>query len=140
MKTNPDPNRDDPLLDAILGDESWQAASAAMKARATESLVARRLHRRLMRWVVGVVAVSAVALVAVLRPNRTGSVAEPVVPVSRDVPEMAVGLHYMTDEQLLACFPAGSCMLVEVDGQKELVFLDPASEHKYLSRTEQPVN
>ena len=38
MRTNTDPERDDALLDAMLCDESWQAASAAFKAEALRDL------------------------------------------------------------------------------------------------------
>ncbi len=39
-----------------------------------------------------------------------------------------------SDEELLALFPRGSCILAEIDGRKELVFLDPKLERLYLSR------
>ena len=31
---------------------------------------------------------------------------------------------YITEEQMLKMFPAGSCLVAEVNGQKQLVFLD----------------
>jgi hypothetical protein len=31
----------------------------------------------------------------------------------------------ITEEQMLAIFPAGSCLLAEINGEKQLVFLDP---------------
>jgi hypothetical protein len=40
---------------------------------------------------------------------------------------------YLTDDELLALFPAGSCFLAEVDGKKKLVFFDPEVEREYVS-------
>jgi hypothetical protein len=42
----------------------------------------------------------------------------------------------MTDKELLASFPEGSCFLAEVDGKEELIFVDPNLERKYMGRPE----
>ena len=41
--------------------------------------------------------------------------------------------RYLTDGELLALFPNGSCFLAEVDGKKELIFLDPEVERQCMS-------
>ena len=42
-------------------------------------------------------------------------------------------VKYLTDAELLALFPPGSCFLAEVDGQKKLIFFDPKVEREYIS-------
>jgi hypothetical protein len=140
MKTNPDTDRDDTLLEAVLRDEEWQTASAAMKAEAMGTLHTRRRRRRLTRWAAGSVAMLTLALSAAHWFDQPEPVPAPVAKVSTEHSAESSGPHYLTDDELLASFPAGSCMLVEVDGREELVFLNPEAEHKYLSRAEQPVN
>ena len=44
---------------------------------------------------------------------------------------------YLTDDELLALFPEGSCFLAEVDGKKEQVFLDPEVQRQYVSEAGQ---
>jgi hypothetical protein len=38
----------------------------------------------------------------------------------------------LTDEQLLASFPANSCFIAEADGRKILVFRNPELRQKYF--------
>ena len=42
---------------------------------------------------------------------------------------------FITDDQLLLLFPKGSCVLAEVNGQKELVFLDANVKREYFGKT-----
>jgi hypothetical protein len=44
-------------------------------------------------------------------------------------------LQFLTDEEVLASFPKGSCILAEIDGQKELVFLDANLGRTYMARS-----
>ena len=39
----------------------------------------------------------------------------------------------LTDEQLVALFPAGSCFIAEVNGQKKLVFVDPEVQRQFFN-------
>jgi hypothetical protein len=131
MKTNPEHRPEELLLDALLGDEEWQAASTAIKSRALGTLRARRRARRLARWTLGVAACAAVIAGATHWFGHTAgsppaTVSYPAVPGRESVP------RYMTDKELLASFPKGSCFLAEVDGKVELIFVDPNLERKYL--------
>jgi hypothetical protein len=132
---NFDPERDDTLLDALLHDEHWQTASIAFKAEALRTVHARRRVRRLTRW-----AGSAAALAAVMAtvahwssrpaaPPRQITLAHAAAPKAPDEPRR------LTDTELIAAFPKGSCFIAEVDGKKELVFLDPKLERIYVSRS-----
>jgi hypothetical protein len=42
--------------------------------------------------------------------------------------------RHLTDQDLVAAFPKGSCFIAEVDGRKELVFFDPEVERTYVAR------
>ena len=153
MNTNPDPG--DPLLDAILRDENWQQTSAACKAQALEKFQAHQRTRRLTRWTGGVLATVLVLtcglhwlilppsqmpipLRAVVQqvavPSRLPN-ATPLQQMAKDAkatPIQSPKPEYLSDQELLAAFPAGSCFLAYVDGKKELVFLDRNVERQYL--------
>jgi hypothetical protein len=61
-------------------------------------------------------------------PPRLLAVRPPGPPPAQ--PEKSI---YLTDGELLALFPEGSCFLAEVDGKKKLVFFDPEVEREYVS-------
>jgi hypothetical protein len=48
-------------------------------------------------------------------------------------PKNEMDSRILTDEELLAMFPAGSCFLAEVNGRKVLVFNDPAVKERFLN-------
>ncbi|MGA2540642.1 MAG: hypothetical protein ABSG78_03650 [Verrucomicrobiota bacterium] len=135
MKTNPDPDNEDPLLEAVLRDDSWRAASAAGKAEALGVFAARQRVRRWTRRGGGLAALAVVAACAAhwlagpaAPPPRLLAVRPPGPPPAQ--PEKSI---YLTDGELLALFPEGSCFLAEVDGKKKLVFFDPEVEREYVS-------
>lgn len=134
MKTNPETERDDPLLDAMLQDEAWRAVSAVVKAEAMRTFQGRQRIRRLTRW-----AGSAVVLVAVLAGVAHWTSRPPAVPVRITMsapipPKPAATPRRLTDAELVAAFPKGSCFIAEVDGKKELIFFDPQAQRDYLAR------
>jgi len=147
MKTNPDPDNEDALLEAVLRDDAWHSANAAGKAGALRIFQARQRVRRWTRWGGGL-AVLAVAA-ACAAHWLAGPVAEaprrlalkppgapPVKPEATAKAEESVkpkGTMNLTDDELIALFPPGSCFLAEVDGKKKLVFFDPEVEREYVS-------
>jgi len=52
-----------------------------------------------------------------------------------EVPKAPDKPRRLTDKELVAAFPKGSCFIAEVDGKKELVFLDPKLERTYVARS-----
>jgi len=122
------------LLDAILYDDNWQTASAAFKAEAVRTVRVRQRVRRLTRWATSVAALAAVTAGVwhwsgrPAAPPRQISMAQTEVPKAPDQPRR------LTDRELVAAFPKGSCFIAEVDGKKELVFLDPKVERTYVAR------
>jgi hypothetical protein len=129
MKTNPDPHDEDPLLEAVLGDDGWQAANAAAKARALAAFQSRQRLRRMTRWGAGLAALAVMAAAAFWIAGPPGQAPQRLalkVPEPRPV-------KYLTDAELIALFPPGSCFLAEVDGRKKLIFFDPKVEREYVS-------
>ena len=135
MRTNSDPEREDPLLDAVFGDETWQAASAAFKAEALRTFHARQRVRRLTRWAGSVAALAAVMAGVVHWISRPVAPLHPSTIAHTEVPKAPDKPRGLTDQELVAAFPKGSCFIAEVDGQKRLVFLDPKLERTYVART-----
>ena len=124
MKNVFEPNDVDGLLNAVLADDDWRALNCSLKREALTAMVAERRRRRLRLWL-GQAACAAVLLVGAeswLRPpapvhalvaRRSGQPASP-----------GAGERFISEEQMLAMFPAGSCVVAEVNGEKELVFFD----------------
>ena len=133
MRMNADPQRDDALLDAMLGDESWQATSAAVKAEALRTFHSRQRIRRLTRWAGGVAALAAVMATTLHWIGRPTVAPRQVMMAHIQVPKAPETPRRLTDAELLAAFPKGSCFIAEVDGQKQLVFFDREAEHTYLA-------
>ena len=121
-----------PLIDAVLRDDDWQTASAALKAEALKTLHARQRVRRLTRWAIGAAAMIVAVEITVhwfAKPDRFATrVARQTPPASKSTN----GPAQLTDEQLLASFPKGSCFLADVGGHKELVFYSREVEHTYV--------
>jgi hypothetical protein len=136
MRTNPDPEQDDALLDAMLCDESWQAASAACKTEALRTFRVRQRVRRLTRWAGSVAAVAVVIAVVGHGLGWRAAAPRPITLAHAVVPKAAPAPRRITDAELVASFPKGSCFIAEVDGKKELVFFDPKVERAYVARSD----
>jgi hypothetical protein len=124
MKNIRESGSDQALLNAALGDEDWQALSTSVKRKALAEMGAERRKRRL-RLRVGQVACLAALLAGIgwwLRPSLP-SHTEAALRPSSSAPA-PVEHQFISEQQMLAMFPSGSCVLAEVDGQKELVFFD----------------
>jgi hypothetical protein len=137
MNLNPDPKREGHLLDAVLRDERWQAASAAFKAQALAAFRARQRVRWLTRSAGWLVAVAALVVAGLHWLNRSAPPPQPVAVPPAEARSNSGLPRYLSDQELLALFPKGSCFLAEVDGKKELVFLVPEVERQYVSHAGQ---
>ena len=137
MNNPNDPEREDALLRSVLGDEDWQAAGGALKHRAMDAFRARQRMRRFGRWCGGGVALLALIACAVWlgSPARTPR-REAGRPPQQN--RHAPAVDYVSDEQLLASFPKGSCFIAEIDGRKQLVFLNPQRARTYVADPNSP--
>ena len=137
MNRNFDPERDDWLLDRVLDDEGWQQACAALKTAAVGTFRARQRQRRWMRraGAVAIVAVGMAIDAAVHWHGRRQAPLPPQIASKEPAPPVASAApRYLTDQELLALFPRGSCFLAEVGGKKQLVFFNPEDERTYLAK------
>src|SRR5688572_14736900 len=112
------------IFDAVFADESWQALNARCGELGISALRTRKRKR-----FIGLCSPILVGLVVVcsngwwLRSKpTTAAIAPATAPVTASAP---VTLPSITEEEMLALFPAGSCVVAEVDGHRQLVFFDP---------------
>ena len=136
------------MSDREQSDTSFLAHDATVRGEALRVLQKRRVLRR-VRTGLGTVAVALlcgfilrdgwigrqeesqkqqVVQTQVNDPGETRVSAEEVVERST---EKKAGV--LTDEQLVALFPAGSCFIAEVNGQKKLVFVDPEVQRQFFN-------
>src|SRR6476661_5773777 len=121
MNTNRDFEKDDPLLNAVLGDETWQTANAAGKAAALGTFRSRQRTRRVMRWTGYAVALAAVITCGAYWLGRSVTPALQIVQNPTAAPKDALPRRSLTDAEMIGSFPEGSCFLAEIDGKKQLV-------------------
>src|SRR6266567_3179067 len=124
MNTNPDFERQDVLLNAVLQDESWQTTNAACKTEVLGAFRARQRVRRLTLWTVCLVTLAAVVACGVYWLSLPEAAPPPMAKNPPEAPGESGKPRYLTDDELVASFPEGSCFLAEIDGKKQLVFLD----------------
>jgi len=129
MKPVPESSPHDKLLNAVLIDDEWHALRGTVHSQGLTVLeAARQGRRRRIRLARAACAAAACLLFAAVWYR---SVHAPL-PHGLDpaVPHQAVGAsagaHFISEQEMLSMFPAGSCVLAEVEGQKQLVFLDAA--------------
>ena len=135
MRTNADSERDDALLDAMLRDEHWQVTSAAFKAEALKTFHVRQRIRRLTRWAGGVAVLAAVIAGAAYWFGPRATASRPILVAHVEVPKAPDRPRHLTDAELVAAFPRGSCFIAEVDGKKELIFFNPELKHTYVAES-----
>ena len=133
-------NSDEKLLNAILGDEDWRRADVSLKARMLAKFNSRHRALRAMRWSGMFVVLAAITLAAAWQHRISSNEQEQVVnsgralnPLDQSEPPPNQALPMLTDEELLSFFPPGSCVVAEIDGIPQLIFLDPEMERLYVS-------
>jgi hypothetical protein len=124
MKNPSKSNKADALVDVVLADEAWQNLNSCLKCEALAALGVHRRNRRLRLWF-GQAACAVVLLLAAAwwlapAPPNPGPVARTSGPPST----RSTQPQFISEEEMLALFPPGSCVVAEVNGQKELVFFD----------------
>jgi len=156
MKTGPEHNPDDALLDAVLGDEAWTMQSLDAKKAGMAALRQTRRRRMAMRFAqAAVIALLAAGVIwmpsahekdspsaintasltgqsqsspAATHPVQVANVEAIPVNPSPGNPTQSVQTHYISEDDMLALFPKGSCTVAVVNGRKELIFFDTTIE------------
>ena len=124
MKNGREPNDADGLLNAVLADADWQALNCSLKGEALATVGAVRRKRRWRLSVVRVAAVAVLVIAAVWWLHSPAQNPGPATGAPGPSVRSDLGDIFISEDQMLAMFPPGSCVVAEVDGQKELVFLD----------------
>ena len=129
-------SEEEALLNAALADESWQSLNSSLKRHALVAMCARNRKRRLRLWA-GQAACTAALFTGALwwlgllpqpavKPvNSRQIIAAGVAQKSETPLTSATAVHFISETEMLAMFPPGSCVVAEINGQKKLVILDP---------------
>ena len=129
------------LLNEVFRTDSFDAFSGQPKERAWAEFRRVRFIRRIALISGAAAAVTALVAGGLLfrtsERNKTSNLATMPVRTESNRPsavraEAATNNASLTDEQLLAFFPADSCFIAEADGRKILVFRSPELRQKYF--------
>jgi hypothetical protein len=125
MNNRFDPPDERVLINSALSDETWCAFDARLRDEALGRFESAKRRRRVGKLVMrfGALLILATAAVFItIRPTAPSvvksvwSASQPALPAA---PESVI-----SEQQMLDMFPPGSCLLAEIDGKKQLVFLD----------------
>jgi hypothetical protein len=124
MKNDCEPNDVDWLLNAVLADDDWHALNGSLKREALAAMGAAKRRRRLQLRFGQAACVAALLVGAAwwLHPPAPGRA--PVAEASGQPASAATKDQFISEEEMVAMFPTGSCVVAEVNGQKTLVFFD----------------
>jgi hypothetical protein len=122
MKKTTEPRGQDDLFTNVMADEEFGAFSQSLKQQGLQQLRARSRSRR--RRVLITEAACVIALFAAISLYRPEKRVELSVATPSHISSGSAA-HYITEDQMVAMFPKGSCVVAEVNGKKELVFLEP---------------
>jgi hypothetical protein len=126
MNNRAGPTETNPLIDSAVLDETWRAFDSRLRDNAIQSFAVakrRRRVRRLAMQICVLVMVAGTATVLSFRQDPSSGAkillrpSEPAAPVA---PRSVI-----TEQQMVDMFPPGTCLLAEVNGEKQLIFLDP---------------
>ena len=129
------------LLNEVFRTDSFDTFSEQLKQRAWAEFRRARFIRRIALISSAAAAVTALVtgglLFRAFERNKTRSLATTRVGTEAMRPtavqaEASANDAMLTDEQLLAFFPADSCFIAEADGRKILVFRSPELREKYF--------
>jgi hypothetical protein len=120
------------LEDVLLGDEFRQADAASYRC-AREVLQQRRRTRRILIFsrnsALALVFLCGVVWITRSTLRHSDSSRTVGLPSQKQTAPLAKGL---SDDELLAAFPPGTCALTEINGRKVLVFRDDEARKRFL--------
>src|SRR5580765_8459721 len=128
------------LIHRALADENWTAFDAQLRNRALQTFAGakRRRHFAFLTAQAAAILVVAGALARVL-PHHSRPMPASQSALAADVERVDSSLpNTITEEQMLAMFPRGSCLVAEINGQRQLVFLDPQAAREGFPIQAQP--
>ncbi|HVV00572.1 MAG TPA: hypothetical protein VHH88_04370 [Verrucomicrobiae bacterium] len=137
MNPDSDPGNPQQLLDEVLLDTEWREFASESESRALAAFRAHNRFRRVRAFALRC-SITAVLLLAFLllrwesKPEATALNGKSSFTARKGsssnadlrAPAVVKNGAYITESQMLALFPKGSCAVAEVDGHKQLVFLN----------------
>ena len=131
MKTDPRHDGQPDLLDVILADDEWTAASERSRRAALLEMRRAKWHQR-AQTLLRCAAVLAVLAVGVSTMLLNGDLSDVDGQPSTGNRLKHVEAAQIGDEELLAMLPEGSAVVAQVNGETVLVFLDPEIEAQFV--------
>jgi hypothetical protein len=126
MKNVSRPTEGDLLLDYALADDSWRAYDAELRHHARvvfgKAVRRRKLGHLALRTSAAFILLAAVVLTS--RAPRSSPASQTLAAAGGQNPADHSAIHTITEAEMLAMFPAGSCAVAEINGEKQLVFFD----------------
>jgi hypothetical protein len=114
------------LATLALMDDAWDACDARLRSEGLAALRTAKRNRN-VRVLAGQISALLIVFATVWWNTSPGSRFSPgydSAPGTQPQNSPLASSHYITEKQMLEMFPKGSCVLAEVNGQMELVFLD----------------
>ena len=124
MKNDREPIDVDELLNIVLSDNDWHALNCSLRYEALAAIGMARRRRRFMVWMRQAACAAALLIGAGWWLRSPAPVNAPVVKTSTKPAVALTQEQFISEEEMLAMFPRGSCLVAEVNGQKTLVFFD----------------
>jgi hypothetical protein len=120
------------LIWDVLGDAEKDASRAAVLSAGGRVLRRKRHTRLAMRCTMLAVIGGLMVLAAQKLGERKNNY--PLVAANGNPTSSTGGIHYLTDDELLALFPDTPVGLAKVGGKKKLIFPRPGDEARFISR------
>jgi hypothetical protein len=137
MKT-PEVDPNTKLADAVLADESWSKLSGSLRTEALDVLRAGSRARSVRTGLAQAACLAGLlsslfflslghkrATPATSHANNFTTMSQAVSPLPAKASDPTEAKpRYISEDQMLKMFPAGSCIVAEINGRQQLVFLE----------------
>jgi hypothetical protein len=124
------------VLAEVIHDVSFAEHDAACRIRAISAFRKQQRMKALRQVTLIAASILMIAYIGSLFSRKDKAIEVKVV-VPAEVPSAETAssesTNLLTDEELLAAFPPGSCYLAEVNGQKVLLFHDEKVRAKFFN-------
>ncbi len=127
MNNRSDRSENHALIDGALADEAWSAFDSRLRHDALCSFAAAKNRRRTQSLALRICALLLLPIAVIFLTLRSDSTSK-LTSVSNNNPlnpPPAAPRSVVSEQEMLAMFPPGSCLIAEINGQRQLVFLDP---------------
>ena len=115
------------LVRRVLADESWSAFDSQLRQAALQVFSAAKRRRHFVLLTAQAAAIFlAAGVITLALTHHPQPLSSPALVAASNAQKPSASLaNVITEQQMLAMFPPGSCLVAEINGEKQLVFLDP---------------